>query len=116
MLISTRNLWGRIYVMRSSNFEKQGKAEIGLYLVTRVLFPFIKIGVTRTTFSLSGKTPFAKEILKIYFRITNISSNTLLTTSADISSCTGFLFVLRLANTFSSSKSVRLMVLRERSS
>ena len=58
--------------MRSSNFEKQGKTEIGLSLVTRVLLPFLKIGVTRAIFSLSGKTPFAKEILKICFRITNI--------------------------------------------
>ena len=29
--------------MRSSNFEKQGKTEIGLQLATRVLFPFLKI-------------------------------------------------------------------------
>ena len=53
-------------------------------LIARVLFPFLKIGVTQAIFSLSGKTPFAKEILKICFRITNISSDTLLTTLADI--------------------------------
>ena len=72
--------------MGSSIFEKQDKTEIGLLMVTRVLFPFLKIGVTRAFLNLSGKTPFAKEILKICLRITNISSDTLLTTSADISS------------------------------
>ena len=54
--------------MRSSNFVKQGKTEIGLKLVTRVLFPFLKIGVTQA--------------------------------------------VLRLPNAFSSSNSLRLMVLK----
>ena len=72
--------------MDSSNFEKQGKTEIGLLLVTRVLLPFLKIGVTRAFFNLSGETLFAKEILEICFRITNISSGALLITSADISS------------------------------
>ena len=47
--------------MRSSNFEEQGKTEIGLQLVTRVLFPFLKIGVTEAIFTLSGKTSFTKE-------------------------------------------------------
>ena len=75
-----------------------------------MLFPFLKIGFTRAVFSLSGKTPFAKKLLKICFRI-NISSVNLLTTSADISSYPKLLFSLRLANAFSSSKSVRLMVL-----
>ena len=51
-----------------------------------MLFHFLKIGVTRAIFSLSGKTPFAKEILKICFKITYISSDTLWVTSADISS------------------------------
>ena len=99
--------------MRSSKFEKQGKIEIGLQLVTRVLLPFLKIDVTRAIFSLSGKTPLAKEILKICFTITNTSSDTLLPTSADISSYPELLFILRLANAFSSSKSVTLMVLRQ---
>ena len=98
--------------MGSSNFEKQDKTEIGLKLVTRVLFPFSKIRVTRAIFNLSGKTPFAKEILKICFRVTNISSDTLLTTRADISSYPELFFVLRLANAFASPKLVRLMVLR----
>ena len=61
--------------MRSSNFEKQGKTEIGMQLVTRLPFLFLKIGITRAIFSLSGKTPFAKEVLNICFRITNISSS-----------------------------------------
>ena len=78
-----------------------------------MLFPFLRIGVTRAIFSLSGKIPFAKEILKICFRMTNISSDTPLTTSADISSYPELLFVLRLPNAFSSSKSVRLMALRQ---
>ena len=51
------------------NFEKQGKTEIGLWFLTRVSFPFLKIGVTRAIFSLSGKTPFAKEMLRIFFSI-----------------------------------------------
>ena len=101
-----------LIIMGSSNFEKQGKTEIGLKLVTRVLFPFSKIRVTRAIFNLSGKTPFAKEILKICFRVTNISSDTLLTTRADISSYPELFFVLRLANAFASPKLVRLMVLR----
>ena len=71
--------------MHSSNFEKQGKTENDLQLVTRVLFPFLKIGVTQAIFSLSGKTPYAKELLKVCFRTTNISSDTLLITSADTS-------------------------------
>ena len=102
----------RLYIMCSSNFDKQGKTEIALYLVTRMLFLFKKIIVIRSIFRLSGKTSFAKEILKICFRITNISSGTLLTTSADISSYPELLFVLKLANALSSSTSVRLMVLR----
>ena len=115
-----------LIIMGSSNFEKQGKTEIGLKLVTRVLFPFLKIRVTRAIFNLSGKTPFAKEILKICFRVTpfakeilkicfrvtNISSDTLLTTLADISSYAELFFLLRLANAFASPKLVRLMVLR----
>ena len=102
----------RLYIMCSSNFDKQGTTEIALYLVTRMLFLFKKIIVIRSIFRLSGKTSFAKEILKICFRITNISSGTLLTTSADISSYPELLFVLKLANALSSSTSVRLMVLR----
>ena len=47
--------------MRSSNFEEQGKTEIGLQLVARVLLPFLKIGVTQAIFTSSGKTSFAKE-------------------------------------------------------
>ena len=82
-------------------------------MVTRVLFPILKIGVTRTIFSLSRKISFAKEILKMRFRITNISSDAFLTTSADISSYPELLFVLRRANAFFSSKSVKLMVLRQ---
>ena len=39
MLFFTRNLYKQLYTMRSSNFEKQGKTEIGLQLVTRVLLP-----------------------------------------------------------------------------
>ena len=74
---------------------------------------FLKIVVTQAIFSLSGKTPFSKEILKTCFRTTNVSSDTLLITSADISSYPELLFVLTLANAFSSSKSVRLMVLRQ---
>ena len=102
----------RLYTMCSSNFDKQGTTEIALYLVTRMLFLFKKIIVIRSIFRLSGKTSFAKEILKICFRITNISSGTLLTTSADISSYPELLFVLKLANALSSSTPVRLMVLR----
>ena len=102
----------RLYIMCSSNFDKQGTTEIALYLVTRMLFLFKKIIVIRSIFRLSGKTSFAKEILKICFRITNISSGTLLTTSADISSYPELLFVLKLANALSSSTPVRLMVLR----
>ena len=101
-----------LIIMGSSNFEKQGKTEIGLKLVTRVLFPFSKIRVTRAIFNLSGKTPFAKDILKICFTVTNISSDTLLTTRADLSSYPELFFVLRLANAFASPKLVRLMVLR----
>ena len=86
--------------MRSSNFEQKGKTEIGLSLVNIMLFPFLKIGVTRAIFSLSGKTPFAKEISKIFFRITDILSDTFLTTSAEISSYSKLLFVLRFANAF----------------
>ena len=78
-----------------------------------MLFLFYKIGVTQTIFNLSGKTPFAKEILKICFKMTNISSDTLLTNSADIWSYPELLFDLRLANLFSSFKSVRLLVLRQ---
>ena len=89
------------------------KASVGLYLVTRVLFLFYKIGVTQTIFNLSGKTPFAKEILKICFKMTNISSDTLLTNSADIWSYPELLFDLRLANLFSRFKSGRLLVLRQ---
>ena len=102
----------RLYIMCSSNFDKQGTTEIALYLVTRMLFLFKKIIVIRSIFRLSGKTSFAKEMLKICFRITNISSGTLLTTSADISSYPELLFVLKLANALSSSTPVRLMVLR----
>ena len=47
------------------------------------------------------------------FRITNISSHNFLITSADISSYPELFFVLRLTNAFSSSKSERLMVLRQ---
>ena len=61
---------------------------------------FLKIGVTRAIFSLSGKTPFAQEISKIFFRITDILSDTFLTTSAEISSYSKLLFVLRFANAF----------------
>ena len=46
--------------MRSSNFEKQGETEIGLQLVTRVLFTSLKTGVTGTIFSFSGKIPVAR--------------------------------------------------------
>ena len=54
-----QEIYKDVYIMRSSNFEKQGKTEIGLQLVTRVVYSFLKIGVTQTIFSLSGKTPFA---------------------------------------------------------
>ena len=78
--------------------------------VTRVLFPFLKIGVIQAIFSLLfGKTPFAKEVLKMGFRIRHFSSATFLTISADISPYPELMFVLRLTNAFSRTKSVRLM-------
>ena len=89
---------------------KQGKTEIVYRWLLECFFPFLKIGVSRALSSLSGKTPFSKEILKICFKITNISSDTLLTTSVDISSYPELFFVLRLANAFSSLKPVRLMI------
>ena len=78
--------------------------------VTRVLFPFLKFGVTQAIFSLLfGKTPFAKEVLKMGFRIRHFSSDTFLTISADISPYPELMFVLRLTNAFSRTNSVRLM-------
>ena len=60
--------------MRSINFVKQGKTEIVYRWLLECFFPFLKIGVSRALSSLSGKTPLSKEILKICFKITNISS------------------------------------------
>ena len=58
--------------------------------------------ILRNKVSHGGRLP-AIEILKLCFRITNISSGTFLITSADISSYPELLFVLKLANAFSSS-------------
>ena len=99
--------------MRSSKIRTKVRLRFVYSCLLKSCFFFKKIGFTQTIFSFSGKTPFAKEILKICFRITNISSDAFLATSADISSCPELLFVLRLANAFSSSNSVRLMVLRQ---
>ena len=55
----------RLHIMSSSNFDKQGKTEIALYLVTRMLFLFKKIIVIRSIFRLPGKTSFAKEMMMI---------------------------------------------------
>ena len=99
--------------MRSSKIRNKVRLRLVYSCLLKSCFFFKKIGFTQTIFSFSGKTPFAKEILKICFRITNISSDAFLATSADISSCPELLFVLRLANAFSSSNSVRLMVLRQ---
>ena len=68
--------------------------------------------VTRAMFSLSGKTTFGKEILKMWLRVKNVLLEILCTTLADISSFPKLLLDFRLVNAFFSSKSIRLMVLR----
>ena len=47
--------------MRSRNFEKQGKTEIGLQLVIRVLFPFLKVGVTQAILFHLGRLSLLKK-------------------------------------------------------
>ena len=55
--------------------------------MSKDLSPFLKIGVTQTILSLTGKTPSYKEILNKCFIVDNTSLETALTTFDEISSC-----------------------------
>ena len=92
-----------------SNFRKS----VRLTCACRWLLDcFLKVGVTGAFFSLYGKMPFLKEILKYQKkRRINILLGTSLTSSGDTSLYPKLLFILRLVNSSSSSKLLRLIVL-----
>ena len=75
--------------------EKQGRKEIGLYLVRSPISPALYTGDTGAIFNLSGNTPVSMDKLNTYFRGLDNSLKHFLTTLKLISSYPGLLLSLR---------------------